>query len=94
MAAGLLSALTMEAMEEEEGGERPAGWARTWEGLRLPRGTDRGLCETENRTTPSGDFPGGPVVMNPPSSAGDAGSIPGREAKIPRALGQLGLCTT
>ena len=39
-------------------------------------------------------FPGGPVVRNPPSSAGDMGSIPGWEAKIPRALGQLGLCTT
>ena len=25
-----------------------------------------------------GDFPGGPVVKNPPSNEGDAGSIPGR----------------
>ena len=24
-----------------------------------------------------GDFPGGPVAKNPPSSAGDTGSIPG-----------------
>ena len=24
------------------------------------------------------DFPGGPVVKNPPYNAGDAGSIPGR----------------
>ena len=24
------------------------------------------------------DFPGGPVVKNPPSNAGDAGSIPGQ----------------
>ena len=25
----------------------------------------------------AGDLPGGPVVKDPPSSAGDAGSIPG-----------------
>ena len=37
----------------------------------------------------SGDFPGGPVVKNPPSSAGNVGSIPGRGTKIPHAVGQL-----
>ena len=36
-----------------------------------------------------GDFPGGPVVKNPPSNAGDAGSIPGWGTKIPHAVGQL-----
>ena len=35
------------------------------------------------------DFPGGPVVKNPPSNVGDAGSIPGRGTKIPHASGQL-----
>ena len=35
------------------------------------------------------DFPGGPVVKNPPSNAGDAGLIPGRGTKIPHAAGQL-----
>ena len=30
-----------------------------------------------------GDFPGGPVVQNPPRNAGDIGSIPGLGAKIP-----------
>ena len=35
------------------------------------------------------DFPGGPVVKNPPSIAGDVGSIPGRGTKIPHAAGQL-----
>ena len=40
------------------------------------------------------DFPGGPVVKNPPSSAGDAGSIPGRRNKIPHAAGQLSPCIT
>ena len=33
-----------------------------------------------------GDFPGTPVVKTLPSSAGGAGSIPGREAEIPCAL--------
>ena len=35
------------------------------------------------------DFPGGPVVKNPPANAGNMGSIPGPGTKIPRALGQL-----
>ena len=37
------------------------------------------------------DFPGGPVVKNPPSNAGDMGLIPGRGTKIPHATGQLSL---
>ena len=40
------------------------------------------------------DFPGGPVVKNPPSNAGDMGSIPGRATKIPHTTGQLSLHTT
>ena len=35
------------------------------------------------------DFPGGPVVKNPPYNAGDAGLIPGQGTKIPHAVGQL-----
>ena len=35
------------------------------------------------------DFPGGPVVKNPPSNAGDLGLIPGLGTKIPHASGQL-----
>ena len=35
------------------------------------------------------DFPGGPVVKNPPSNAGDASSSPGLGTKIPHAAGQL-----
>ena len=38
------------------------------------------------------DFPGGPVVKNLPSNAGDVGSIPGQGTGIPHALGQLSLC--
>ena len=32
-----------------------------------------------------GDFPGGPLVKNPPSNAGDVGSNPGWGTKIPQA---------
>ena len=35
------------------------------------------------------DFPGGPVVKNPPSNAGDMGSIPGQGNKIPHAAGAV-----
>ena len=35
------------------------------------------------------DFPAGPVVKNPPSNAGDVGSIPGEGTKIPHAVEQL-----
>ena len=40
----------------------------------------------------TGDSPGGPVVENPPSNAGDAGLIPGWGTKIPHAVGHLSLC--
>ena len=40
------------------------------------------------------DFPGGPVVKNPPSDARDMGSVPGRGTKIPYAAGQLSHHTT
>ena len=40
------------------------------------------------------DFPGGPVVKNPPSNAGDTGSTPVRGTKIPHAVGQLSPRTT
>ena len=33
----------------------------------------------------AGDFPGGPVVKNPPSNAGDKCSIPSQGTKIPHA---------
>ena len=33
------------------------------------------------------EFPCGPVVKNPPSNAGDVGSIPGWGTKIPHAGG-------
>ena len=42
----------------------------------------------------SQDFPGGPVVKDPPSNAGDVGSIPSQGTKIPQATGQLSPRTT
>ena len=39
--------------------------------------------------SPSRDLPGGPVVKNPPSNAGDVGSIPGPGTKMSHATGQL-----
>ena len=47
------------------------------------------ICKMESR-----DFPGGPVVKNLPSNAGDSGSIPGGGTKIPHAVGQLSPCAT
>ena len=44
---------------------------------------------TSIEKTHTRDFPGGPVVKNPPSNAGDVDSIPGRGTKIPHAAGQL-----
>ena len=40
------------------------------------------------------DFPGGPVVKNPPYNARDMGSIPGWGTRIPHAAGQLSPHTT
>ena len=40
------------------------------------------------------DFPGGPVVKNPPYNVGYSGLIPGQGTKIPHAVGQLSPCTT
>ena len=37
------------------------------------------------------DYPGGPVVKNPPCNAGDLGSIRGWGTKIPHATEQLSL---
>ena len=40
------------------------------------------------------DFPGSPVVKNPPSSAGDGGSIPGQGTKTPHVTGRLQLLSS
>ena len=41
-----------------------------------------------------GDSPGGPVIKNLPSNAGDMGLIPGRGTKIPHVVELLSQCDT
>ena len=45
----------------------------------------------KNKANLRGTSPGGPVVKNLSSNAGDAGSIPGQITKILHVMGQLGL---
>ena len=42
----------------------------------------------------SWDFPGDQMVLSPSSNAGDVGSIPSQEAKIPCAAEQLSPCAS
>ena len=49
--------------------------------------TSFSVCLTNGR-----DFPGGPVVKNLPSTAGDVGLIPGWGTKIPYTMEQLSPC--
>ena len=51
------------------------------------------MSDKYNQEVKIRDFPGVPVVKNPPSNAGDAGSIPGWGTKSPHAIEQLSLCT-
>ena len=52
-------------------------------------------CEPAHQlNTRDRDFPGGPVVKNSPSNAGDKGLIPGWGTKISYAMGQLSLHST
>ena len=71
-----------------QGFHRDGGWRREY-----LRGLEQQLVTSWDRSIfilkQLGDFPGGPVVKNPPSNAGDTGSIPGRGTKIPHAMGQL-----
>ena len=61
----------------------------------LPKSPHQSQRETTNVKTirfkcmRDQDFPGGPVVKNPPSNAGEASSIPGRGTKIPHVARQL-----
>ena len=55
---------------------------KEWMNERLLENVDRYMEEWR-------ELPGGPVVKNLPSSAGDVGSIPDQGTKIPHALGQL-----
>ena len=57
----------------------------------ISAGAPINTCLGKKKTNTKRDFPGGPVVKNPPSNAGDVGSIPGRGTKIPHTTGQLSL---
>ena len=52
------------------------------------------LVRKRSKTWIGRDSPGCPVVKNPPSNAGDAGSIRGRGTRFPHAAGQLSPCAT
>ena len=54
--------------------------ARTWKQPRCPM-TDKQMKKLWQA------FPGGPVVKNLPSNAGDMGSVPGQVTKMPYATG-------
>ena len=51
--------------------------------------TEHARTQYLNKNKLSRDFPGGPVIKNPPANAGDMGSIPGLGTKIPHAVGKL-----
>jgi len=58
--------------------------------LRASPGTGLKILEKKE----SKDFPDSPVVKNPPSNAGDKGSIPGQGTKTPHASEKLSQPTT
>ena len=47
------------------------------------------FCRSIIQNRKGGDFPGGPVVKNPPYNAEDMGLIPSWGTKIPHATEQL-----
>ena len=53
-----------------------------------------GGTDCQGRGKGLGDFPGGPVVKNPPTNVGDRGSIPGLGTMIPHAVEKLSLYAT
>ena len=52
------------------------------------------LNNNKHKNNTPGDFPGGPVVKNLLSNAGDMGLIPGWGTKIPHTMEQLNLRAT
>ena len=69
-------------------------WSILYSRLQIDLWTKWTIIENWIRKVKKGDFPGGTVIRNSPSNAGDMGSIPGQGTKIPHAAGQLSLCTT
>ena len=61
---------------------QPSEWEKTF----ANHISDRGLIfKIYEELIQLRDFPGSPVVQNPPSNAGDVGLIPGQGTKIPQA---------
>ena len=56
--------------------------------------TSEGTAQKERKKNWLEDFPGGPVVRNPPSNSGDVGLIPSWGTKIPHTSRQLSPCAT
>ena len=63
----------------------------------LTQSEEQGMSEASEgakvRNISRWECSGGPVLKNPPFSAGDAGSIPGLRTKIPRTTRQLSPCS-
>ena len=65
-----------------------AGWD-------LPRYAQLGSFNFVDESFRFGNFPGGPVIKNPPCNAGDVGSVPGQGTEIPHDGGLVAkLCPT
>ena len=85
----LLMLMAWEGTEETEVRDPPGSLPRReqpTEGTHRQDGSFplvRGEGRDEGRTEILRDFPGGPVVKNPPSNAGDAGLTPGWEPRVP-----------
>ena len=87
MEAVVLSLALTSALEGEDSWQESG--EKQWGGVGISSPRNRMSNKRYNRTK---GFPGGPVVKNLPSSAGDVGSIPGQGTKIPHTVGQLSLC--
>ena len=74
-------------LNEAQAGIKVAG--RNISNLRYADETTLMAESEELKSLLMNDFPGGPAVKNPPSSAWDTGSIPGWGTKIPHATGPL-----
>ena len=60
-------------------------WSILYSRLQIDLWTKWTIIENWIRKVKKGDFPGGTVIRNSPSNAGDMGSIPGQGTKIPHA---------
>ena len=75
----LMSSSKEDVIDEKRNRVRDKPWGNT-----MRKGTSKVYL---------GDFPGGLVVKNLPSNAGDVGLIPGQGTKIQHATEQLSPCT-